>query len=276
MGRSTHIATIFGIPIRVHITLWVLLPLIALNLASGMGKFSLFWGLLAAIGLFASVALHELGHSVVALAKGCRVREILLLPIGGMAQLDRMPRRPRDEFQVAIAGPAVSLILALLFGGLSTLLGMIGLQHLQIVCLILSAINLGLALFNLLPSFPMDGGRIFRAWMTPKVGRLEATRKAAKIGRYMAIAFGLIGLFNFNLFLVAIAVFIYMAAGAEYRMVQTQEGVRQGFGSWAQPQDFSAPPPDQVIVSPPPYEKGRRVHVARGGKVFEDLFKEWN
>ena len=119
MSKSTHIVTVFGIPIRVHITLWILLPLIAINLAHSMGSFSLFWGLLAAVGLFTSVALHELGHSIVALAKGCRVREILLLPIGGMAQLDRMPSRPSDEFQIAIAGPAVSLLLALSTGGMA-------------------------------------------------------------------------------------------------------------------------------------------------------------
>jgi stage IV sporulation protein FB len=277
MANSTQLGRVFGIPIKVHITLWIVLPLIAMNMSQGMGRFALFWGLLAAIGLFSSVALHELGHSLVAIRKGCRVREILLLPIGGMAQLERMPRSPKDEFQVAIAGPAVSFALALIGGTIALFFGVLGLEHLSFVLGLLAAINLMLALFNLLPSFPMDGGRIFRAWMTPRVGRLEATRKAAKTGRFMAILFGIFAVLPpFSLILLAIAVFIYLAAGAEYRMVQMQEGAGpMRFGQWAQ---RSSPPQSDdngVFVSPPPYAKHDRTEDVQGKGLFEELYDRW-
>ncbi|MBN1268566.1 MAG: site-2 protease family protein [Kiritimatiellae bacterium] len=280
MGGSTQIGRVFGIPIKVHITLWILLPLIGLHFATALGTRSLLWGLLAAAGLFASVALHELGHSVVALAKGCRVREILLLPIGGMAQMDRMPSRPRDELQIAVAGPLVSFVLALaggLLGGFATTLGW---RALGTTLMVLGGINLMLALFNLLPSFPMDGGRVFRAWMTPRLGRLEATRRAAKVGRIMAVIFGVFGLFNGNLILVAIAIFIYMAAGAEYRTVRIQEAMNQHqFGPWA-PLAQSWPDEREVLVGPAPYEKGHASSIfARPVRMqhdlFEELFRDW-
>ena len=112
LGGSYKIARIYGIPIRVHLTLLLVLPIMALDFGRALGPGQFLWGVAAAIGLFASIALHELGHSIVAIQKGCRVRDILLLPIGGVAQLESMPTRPKDEFQVAIAGPAVSLALA--------------------------------------------------------------------------------------------------------------------------------------------------------------------
>ncbi|MBU0677693.1 MAG: site-2 protease family protein [Verrucomicrobia bacterium] len=267
---STKIAEVRGIPIRVHITLWIVLPFFVLQFAQiTPGAGSLFWGLLAAVGLFTSVALHELGHSIVAIALGCRVREILLLPIGGVAQLDHMPTRPRDEFMIAIAGPAVSLALSGIFIVLWNLAALMTATALGHVFLSLGMINLILALFNLLPSFPMDGGRIFRAWMTPRKGRVEATRIAAKTGRILAVIFGIIGLFKFNLIWVAIAVFIYMAAGAEYRAVVIQDRFQHSpFTPWTK----ATPPPlsdDQIYVSPPPYARKQK------RSLFDDLFNQF-
>lgn len=289
MSNSTSLGKVYGIPIRVHITLWILLPIIAMNFAHGLGSNSLLWGLLAAVGLFASVALHELGHSIVAIHKGCRVREILLLPIGGVAQMEHLPSQPNDELQIAIAGPAVSMLLAIVFAGIGHLAHQAGMRSATVILTVLGSINFILALFNLLPSFPMDGGRVFRAWMTPRVGRLEATRRAAKIGRVMAIIFGIIGVFQFNLFLIAIAIFIYFAAGAEYRTVAVQETIGRRF---YRPSAPPSPPPQaqqsfqsgdrEFTVSPPPYERKKQEHQhpphsASGTQHgwFEDLYRRW-
>ncbi|MCX6996428.1 MAG: site-2 protease family protein [Kiritimatiellaeota bacterium] len=262
LGGSFQIARIRGIPIRVHVTLVVFLPVIAMQLTAADGWVALGWGLLAAVGLFLSVALHELGHSVISQAKGCPVRDILLLPIGGIAQMTRLPDRPRDEFQIALAGPLVSAALYLIgFWGLAPWAQAGGQKSLEELLALLGVINLQLALFNLLPSFPMDGGRILRAWLTPKLGRLLATRIAASLGKFMAVLFGLAGLWPpMNLMLVVIAVFLYSAAGAEYRMVAMQERAQQPppfpFGPWAASRpETTRMDPDDVTVSPPPYRR---------------------
>ncbi len=110
---SFHIGKVIGIPIKVHITLLVLFPFFVLRITEVSEALTLFWSFLSVIGLFASITLHELGHAYVAIRKRLRVRQILLLPIGGIAQLEGMPIQPKDEFQIAIAGPAVSFVLAL-------------------------------------------------------------------------------------------------------------------------------------------------------------------
>ncbi|MCF7849867.1 MAG: site-2 protease family protein, partial [Kiritimatiellales bacterium] len=164
-GNSILIGRVFGIPIRVHILLVILLPVLAMLYSD-----SFIFGLMLVVGVFTSVALHELGHSFVAMRKGCYVKEIVLSPIGGVAKMSNIPTKPMDEFQVAIAGPLVSLSLAaiLLFAPFPLLFW-------------IGAVNAGLFLFNLLPAFPMDGGRVLRAFLTRKKGRLEATRIAATI-----------------------------------------------------------------------------------------------
>ena len=278
---SFQIARVFGIPIRVHLTLLVVLPLIGLDYAQAMGDRSFFWGFVTAVGLFASVALHELGQSVVAIRKGCRPREILLLPIGGVAQMDRMPTRPADEFQVAIAGPAVSLLLALVGWGAASLLAGLGMLRPALALSLLGAVNFMLVLFNLLPSFPMDGGRIFRAWLTPRTGRLMATQIAAKVGRFMAIVFGVVGLLKINIFLILIAIFIYQAAGAEYRMVRIQEASRGGSsGPWMRPQEPWTYAGDEIKVGPPPFRSGGTSHLfvkplRAQHDLFDELFEKW-
>ncbi len=278
---SFQIAKVFGIPIRAHITLLIVLPLIGLDYAQAMGDRSILWGLVTAIGLFASVALHELGHSMVAIRKGCRPREILLLPIGGVAQMDRMPARPRDEFQVAIAGPAVSLLLAVAGWGSAHLFAGLGMVRPALAFSLLGAVNLMLVLFNLLPSFPMDGGRIFRAWLTPRMGRLMATQIAARVGRFMAIVFGIIGLMKMNIFLILIAIFIYQAAGSEYRMVRIQEASRSGpFRQWMKTDQPWTYENEEITVSPPPFRRGSSSHIfakpmRAQHDLFDDLFEKW-
>lgn len=218
-----QVAKVWGIPIKVHFSLLILLPFIAFRFSPMIGNDFIAWilGLTLAVGLFFCIALHELGHSLVALKMNCRVREILLLPIGGAAQLERIPSLPWQELVMAIAGPAVSMLL-----GVICLLAAfsMGNTYAGKALEIMGKINIILAVFNLIPSFPMDGGRVFRALLTPKLGRLRATRWAANIGKMIAVIFGLIGATQpYNLFLIAIAFFLYSTASGEYRMVQIEE-----------------------------------------------------
>jgi len=271
-GPSYKIARVWGIPIKVDMSLIILLVVVAISLIrAGAGPLGILLVLLMEVGIFMSIALHELGHSFVAIRKGCRVREITLMFIGGAAQMERIPTRPLDEFLMAIAGPAVSVGLGTLFwlGGArlpltNDLWPFPLVEHLAIRCNVIQyvgVINIGLALFNLVPAFPMDGGRVLRSILTPKFGRLKATFIAARLGRFMALAFGIVGIYPpINPIYIAIAFFIFVSAGNEYRYVQMQEAARrQGFGSWVPfdtPSRSNGNEDDQVTISPPPYEKG--------------------
>ena len=247
---SYQIARVWGIPIKVHVTLILILPFLAWQ-----------YGAVTAIGLevgiFASIVLHELGHSLVALRKGCRVREILLLPIGGAAQMEQIPERPWDEFQMALAGPLVSVLLFLIlyFGGRYVPLPLLPELPINAVQY-LGAVNAALAVFNLLPSFPMDGGRILRAVLSPRLGRLRATHIAARLGQLLALAFGVWACLDLPARLVGlmIAAFIFLAAGVEYRRVRIEAARRHVHELWSWP----VPPPlptDRIVVSPPPYDR---------------------
>lgn len=228
MNRSFLIGRIAGIPIRVHNSLLLFLPLFAFGYAApGSGAWGAAQGLLCALGLFASIVLHELGHSLVARSKGSHIVEILLLPIGGMARIAGLPKRPRDEVLTALAGPAVSIILGLLLLAAALFIPLPVLP--ANVCVILAFTNLFLAAFNLIPSFPMDGGRIFRAAITPRLGRRRATQTAMIIGRACAIGFVLWAFRPMlyggspRLMLLLIAAFVWQSSGAEARQVAWEE-----------------------------------------------------
>lgn len=276
MASTYEITRVWGIPIRVHITLILFLPFLVAQLSgAGLGFFSALMG----VGLlFGSVALHELGHSYAANRFGYRVRQILLLPIGGVAVLEQLPRKPGEELIIAIAGPAVSLALALLSYPLFSFFRLLGIPSFAVLCILLGWVNGMLFLFNLIPSFPMDGGRIFRALMTPRVGRVRATYLAMRIGRFLAMMMGVIGLFGlpgivrpFNFMLMLIAGFVYFAAGSEYRSILFQEQMGQMQGFFTQP----PPPPEKdpgFTVSPPPY--ARKHPMERFRRWFDDLFED--
>ena len=215
MNWSVNLGTLFWIRIRAH---WLFLVF--------LGWAFLFWGGLPAAlyfcCLFGFVVLHELGHSLVARRYGIRVRDITLLPIGGMARLEGGPPTPKAEFWIAAAGPLVNVVLAaaLLPLGLglaawSVALGSGVLAWLSGVVVMLSGINVVLAVFNLLPGFPMDGGRILRAWWAKRRGMVEATRRAARVGRWVAAAMAIVGLMTFHFTLLLIALFIYVAGKQE-------------------------------------------------------------
>lgn len=233
MNWSMRLTQIAGIPVKLHITFFLILLLGAWQW-SGRSEDPMtgaIFGFTLMAALFFCVVLHELGHSLMARAFGIETREILLLPIGGMAQLDKEPEKPRHELLIALAGPLVNVLLAgiLLFVGLLPQVNLFGaLQNgqgltsaltaqpsLQSLLLWLLSANISLVLFNLIPAFPLDGGRVLRAVLAMGLGFTRATRIAAGIGQLVAVAIGIYGLFSGNLLLAVVAVFIFMGAMQE-------------------------------------------------------------
>lgn len=229
--QAWSIGRIAGIPVRLHASLLLFLPLLAWSFVpAGTGPVGILWGCVYAVALFACIVLHELGHSLVARRQGAVILDILLLPIGGMARIAGMSPRPRDEFAVAIAGPAVSLAL----GGAGWLAApvLFGLNPwLGIVADSLGYINLWLGLFNLIPAYPMDGGRIFRSLLSPRLGPVRATRIAARTAQAVAVLFGVRAVWpwfhggQIRIFLILIALFVYQSASAELKRTNTVRSV---------------------------------------------------
>jgi Zn-dependent protease/CBS domain-containing protein len=221
MGWSLNIGRIAGTEIRIHITfLLFLVWIFAASYASGGGDAA--WnGLLFILLVFACVLLHEFGHIFMARAFGVQTPDVTLLPIGGVARLERIPEDPWQEFLIAIAGPAVNvaIVFALIAVAGANLGSGTAVDNSNISLIDrLAAVNLFLALFNLIPAFPMDGGRILRALLGIRLGFVRATEIAASIGQVVAFALGFIGLFS-NPMLIFIAIFVYLAATSEAHMV---------------------------------------------------------
>lgn len=226
--RGWKIAELAGIGVYVHWTFLILPLLVASSrLSAGSGLIVAVEAVLFVLAIFACVVLHELGHALMARQFGIGTRSITLLPIGGVASLARMPERPIQEFAVAVAGPAVNVaIAALLLAGFSLAgsAGLIvdsrGLTDSFLVRLFWA--NVGLVIFNMLPAFPMDGGRVLRSVLAMWLSRPRATQIAAGIGQLMAILFAVFGIFSQQWMLVFVAMFVFFAGRAESQMVQAQ------------------------------------------------------
>ena len=227
MPWSLKIGRIRGIDIFVHATFLLIVGWAALaGWSQEQSIAGAAYQVVFILALFGCIVLHELGHALTARRFGIRTRDITLLPIGGLARLERMPKEPMQELAVALAGPAVNVVISLVlavgllavgqYSGftMEALLEGSMLERLMIV-------NIFLVLFNLLPAFPMDGGRALRALLAAKLGPLKATRVAASVGQGMALLFGFLGLFS-NPFLVFIALFVWMGAAQEAAMAQTE------------------------------------------------------
>jgi Zn-dependent protease len=219
MKWSWKLGTIAGIKTYVHASFLLLLGWAAWVAYTGGGTvLSAILGMVFLLAVFGSVLLHELGHALVARRYGIQTHRIVLLPIGGVAQLAGEPRSPRQEFWVALAGPLVNFALAV---GLTIVAAALGLSNFGLVHSLIVA-NLSLGLFNLVPAFPMDGGRVLRALLSARMGEGRATQVAVHVGKSLAIAFAIVGLFT-NFMLVLIAAFVWIAATAEQRRVDSRD-----------------------------------------------------
>ncbi|OGC81837.1 MAG: hypothetical protein A2W07_05030 [candidate division Zixibacteria bacterium RBG_16_43_9] len=224
MRWSFQIAKFFGIPIRVHITFFLLLIFIGLYGSRLQGARSGLFGIVSIILIFLCVIIHEFAHSLVARKYGVKIKDIILLPIGGVSEMEELPSQPKQEINVALAGPLTSIVLSLIFFFAYRLLfpeaKAVNISIFQgNLFLNLFAINLMLAIFNLIPAFPMDGGRVLRGILGLKMDLLQATRVAVGIGEFLAILFFFFGLF-FNPWLALIAVFIFLGAEGEKRATE--------------------------------------------------------
>ncbi len=225
MRWSWKIGTLAGIGVYMHATFLLLLAWIALvHWAQGESLRMVAAGVAFILALFACVVLHEFGHALTAKRYGIRTRDITLLPIGGLARLERMPEKPTQELAVALAGPAVNVVIAAaLFLWLELTSGFQPLERLSVTggsfAERLMVVNLFLVGFNMLPAFPMDGGRVLRALLATRLDYPRATRIAATIGQGMAFLFGFIGLFT-NPFLLFIALFVWIGAAQEASAAQ--------------------------------------------------------
>jgi Zn-dependent protease len=228
MFTSFRIGTLFGFPIRVH---WSFLLLLAAVL---------FWmggpaGVLLVLMVASSVLVHELGHALLARHLGVPVAEIGLHIFGGAAQMAGLPRRPGDEIAIAAAGPAVSFALAGLGHGFGMLTGV------RLLALF-GTVNLGLAVFNLLPAFPSDGGRILRAWLARRRGLVRATDLAVMVGRVVCVMLAVGGLALGSFQLVIVAGALWMIGAAERRSAR----LRGDFGAWRGDRNDTAAPVDYL------------------------------
>jgi Zn-dependent protease len=261
--------------------------------------------------LFGVIVLHELGHALAARRYGIPTQDITLLPIGGVARLARMPDDPRQELVVAIAGPAVNVVLAalcvvgiVLVVGVASFTSAVGsgmgelgfvaenydelprLSQLPLMGISflskMLVVNVMLVVFNMLPAFPMDGGRVLRALLAMRMDYVRATQTAATVGQVMAVLFGFVGLFS-NPFLVFIALFVWLGAASEASMVQVKAGLQGIPVSHAMITDFKTVSPDDLLSVPadhiiagfqddfPVIEQGRLVGVLTKTDLLKTL-----
>ncbi len=238
MRWSFKLGKVSGIEIKIHLTFIFIIIWAAAQGASGMGGIGgALYAAVSILLLFVCITLHELGHSLVARRLGIRVRDITLLPIGGLARLEKMPQKPLHELLIALAGPAVNFTFVAGLGVLLALIGRAGglpnlryLPHmlnrpgsLLSLLVYLLAANLILGLFNLIPAFPMDGGRVLRAFLAMWTSYPRATRIAARVGQLIAVGLALLGLSSFGSFmLVLVALFVFTGASFEDQAVQAR------------------------------------------------------
>lgn len=230
MRWSTTIGRFAGIDVKVHATFLLLLAWVALSHWRAEQSFAaVAAGLAFILAIFICVVLHEFGHALTARRYGVATRDIILLPIGGVARLERIPDNPRQELWIALAGPAVNVVIAVALGVWLqftrawqpveelTVTGGSFVERLLVV-------NIFLIVFNLIPAFPMDGGRVLRALLGLKLEYVKATQIAASVGQLLAFGLGFLGLFA-NPFLVFIALFVWIGAAQEASMVQMKSAL---------------------------------------------------
>lgn len=230
MKGSLKIGAFAGISVYLHWTFALLIGWVVMGyVASGKNLWETMGGVAFVLALFGCVLLHEFGHALAARRYGVKTQDITLLPIGGVARLERIPEKPMQEFWVAVAGPAVNVAISAVLLAVFLVVGRVNpfsgvpWSHGHFL-MQLMWVNLFIAAFNMLPAFPMDGGRILRSLLAIRMGRLRATSIAATIGQSMAVLLGLIGFF-YNPFLIFIAMMVYLGAQAESSHVEMQSAL---------------------------------------------------
>jgi Zn-dependent protease/CBS domain-containing protein len=272
MKWSYKIGSIYGIPIKLHITFLIILAVFIWIFANY--EFTIFgiiigfggrdiptwlkyvYGTIASVLFFSTVFFHELSHSLVALRYGTKIRSITLFVLGGVAQMDDIPRDPRMEAKISVAGPALSLAIGLLtyaiyyiFGPVSPVSEPTIKNAVLIVIGIIALYNIILGVFNLIPAFPMDGGRILRALFATRMSFVDATKKAVLVGKSFAIVMGVVGFF-LNPVLLLIGIFLYFGASEEEKATIisiTLEGIKVRNVMTSVP-DVDYVPPDWTIT----------------------------
>jgi len=271
MKWSYKIGSIRGIPIKLHLTFLIILfafiwvfavsdfRIETLGITLGFGGMDIStWlkyllGAITSVLFFSTLLFHELSHSFIAQSYGVHIRSITLFVIGGVSQMEEIPRKPRMEARISAAGPALSLGIGILtsaiyyaFGPVSPAETVATFENAALIVVgIIAFYNILLGLFNLIPAFPMDGGRILRAWFAMRMPYIDATRMAVSVGKSFAIAMGIFGLFLGGPILIAIAIFIYLGASGEEKATVisiTLEGVKA--------RDVMTSVPDVIYVPP--------------------------
>lgn len=230
MPWSLTVGHVYGTAVRIHVTFLLFLVWIWVAYYQQGGTGAAWEGVAFVALLFFCVLLHEFGHIFAARRYGVKTPEVTLWPFGGIARLERIPEKPSEELVVAIAGPLVNVVIALLL--FLYLGGNVGVEHIENienphVSLIakLAAANIFLVVFNLIPAFPMDGGRVLRALLAMKMSHAQATQTAASIGQGLAVMLGILGIFG-NPMLIIIAVFVFLAATGEAGQVQMKQAAQ--------------------------------------------------
>ena len=241
MSWSIKLFSIKGIDVKIHTLFFLILIWAAYrwSVTTGAGLQGALFGVVATLLLFVAVLLHELGHSFQAMKYKVKVKDITLMPLGGVAQMEKLPKDPKHELKIALAGPMVNfaIVAVLVVIGvilqtsaiisIDELVSSLGQTNWAGMLAYLTMANLMLGLFNLLPAYPMDGGRILRSLLSMRMDHTRATRIAAVIGQGLAFLMGLIGFINGQYTLILIAIFIWIGAGQESRGVQVQDTLRE-------------------------------------------------
>jgi len=289
MKWSFQIGKLFGIPIKVHFTFLLLLFFIGLFGSKQTGSFGAIFGMVSIVLIFFCVILHEVGHSLMAVHYGIEVKDIILLPIGGVSRMEEIPEDPKKEINISLVGPMVSFSLALIFFLILRAMGRSpSLASLSLfggnLLVNLFWINLILGMFNLIPAFPMDGGRVLRGVLTISMDSLKATKIAVGVGQAFAILLFFFGIF-FNWWMALIAIFIYLGAEGEERMVAVRVSLGKSPVKLAMLTDVHTISPDQSVGEVlekichgfqqdfPVVEKGEVVGILTREAIFSALHK---
>jgi len=229
MDSSLKIGSVMGIPIKLHITFLLILPFIAFAFATspaplGFNNVPDLWlraalALIGAIFLFVCVLIHEIGHSYIAVKNGIKIGGITLFLFGGVSEMEDIPRDPHVEMVMAFVGPAISVVLGIIFAAIYFLIPAFqnSGSYIGTMVALLAYMNIALGLFNIIPAFPMDGGRVLRGFLAEHMSYMKATRIAVSIGKLFAYLLALLGILTWpvGLWFIVIALFIYIAAGGE-------------------------------------------------------------